>query len=112
MRKIPVKSLAELEANLRRDVNDRADGIARAAAIGVVEDIREISFNKVSPEFIVSRPEKEAVRATIFVPATNPEVAMMAKTEEVMGTRPFATVLNRLQSKEELKKILKGQGIS
>lgn len=112
MRKIPVRSLAELEASLRHDLSDRARGIAKAIAVGVAEEIKETSKNKVSPDSRVTAPRKDAVMATIFVSNANPDVAKVAMAEEVMGTRPFATVLNRLQSKEELKKILKEQGIS
>jgi hypothetical protein len=112
MRKVPVKSLTELEANLRRDVSDRAGGIAQALATGIAEEVKEISLNRVSPEAIVVRPKKDVVKVVVFIPASNLEVKNAALAEEVLGTRPFATVLNKLQSKEELKDILKNQGIS
>jgi len=105
MRKVPVRSLADLKDSLKRDLSDRAKTMAAALATSIPEDIKEASQNRVAPmgEVVL---EDDKVTAVIFVPKGTP-AAQAALNEEVLGTRPFATVLNRLQSQTEMKEAIK-----
>ena len=110
MRK-PVRSINDLKEALNRDLSQRAEGIAGALALGSVEEIKKTSLMRVAPSYEVKRDGKKVI-TTVFIPSADKAVANAAMAEEVLGTRPFATLANKLQSKAAALKILTGQGIS
>jgi hypothetical protein len=109
MRKVPVRSRRELFARLKADVKDRAGVVSTALAIGVAEEIEAVSQRRVQPDFTTRETKAGVTAALISVPKGL--AGQVALAEEVLKTRPFAAVLNRLRSKAELLRVLDKQGI-
>jgi ribosome-binding factor A len=107
---VPVASVDMLQRKLEADINVRAKAIAEALAEQVSKEIEDVSKRKVIPQSKVS-VEAEKHVARIFVSSKNKEVALEARKEEFMGSRPFAQVFTKINSKAAVKDMLKDKGI-
>jgi hypothetical protein len=120
MRNVPVPNSRELIKSLQKDLRERVDDIAKAAAAGVagivrekyaVIDDRSDGLGPVVPESKSERVEGGA-QAVIFIPAGDPKSLKAKKLNALRSPTPFGSTWNKLQSKRAMLDLLKEQGIT
>jgi hypothetical protein len=112
-KRVPVRSIGELKRRLSTDVQARSEMILSSIGPIIVQDIQATSLNRVLPEFSVTKPARKKVALRIFVTNEDEVTALAVRKEEHLlgGTRPFATTINKLQSKTNMLQFMRDAGI-
>ena len=106
-----VSNIAELKHVLEESVLKHAEVIVDALGHSVIDEVVVTSNRVVVPSMEKMEDKTDSRSVRVFVSAANKEEAVATRKEEVLGTRPFAKINAKLQSKAAALRMLKNHGV-